>query len=72
MPATTARRTKNATKTCISKKNRLILEELLSDERRVEKHLTPPGFEPLTWIQTHRQLEKHLATPGFAPSLPAS
>ena len=23
-------------------------EELLSIDRRVEKHLTPPGFEPLT------------------------
>ena len=23
-------------------------EELLSNDKRVEKHLTPPGFEPLT------------------------
>ena len=25
-------------------------EELLSNDRRVEKHLTPPGFEPLTTL----------------------
>ena len=28
--------------------NRLVSEELLSNDRRVEKHLTPPGFVPLT------------------------
>ena len=27
--------------------NRLMLEELLSHDRRVEKHLIPPRFEPL-------------------------
>ena len=29
--------------------NQLMSEELLSNDRRVEKHLTPQGFEPLTY-----------------------
>ena len=32
----------------LNKTNRLMSEELLSNNRRVEKHLTTPGFEQLT------------------------
>ena len=34
--------------------DRLMSEELLSDDRRVQKHLTAPGFEPLTSRPTAR------------------
>ena len=45
--------------------NRLMSEELLSNNRRLEKHFTPVGFEPLT----SRSITKCTAHSAIRPSL---
>ena len=45
--------------------NRLMSEELLSNDRRVEKHLTPPGFEQLTSRSITRCTDYSSARPLF-------